>query len=265
MDNRAPMASDVRQVFHQGELMAQQRAGVREKMERIGNVVLRDYMPEQHRDFFTLLPTLFIGSSDEAGQVWASMLSNSPGFVHTPDATTLRVDARLLPDDPLAAVLGTGLQLGCLGLQFETRRRNRANGIVTTVDDQGFTVEVRQSFGNCAKYIQTRELHTESSPDQPGAMTHGVGSLPPPALDLITHCDTFLIASAVTQTQAGVAAGADISHRGGKPGFVRVDAHGALTWPDFQGNYFSIRLATCWSMPGAGSFLSTSNPATCCS
>ncbi|MFX6019220.1 pyridoxamine 5'-phosphate oxidase family protein, partial [Acinetobacter baumannii] len=30
----------------------------------------------------------------------------------------------------------------------------------------------------------------------------------------------------------------DVSHRGGKPGFVRVDEAGVLTVPDFNGNRF---------------------------
>ena len=32
------------------------------------------------------------------------------------------------------------------------------------------------------------------------------------------------------------AAGADTSHRGGDPGFVRVDDDGSLRWPDLPGN-----------------------------
>ncbi len=31
-------------------------------------------------------------------------------------------------------------------------------------------------------------------------------------------------------------AGLDVSHRGGQPGFVRVDGPGTLRWPDYLGN-----------------------------
>jgi uncharacterized protein len=36
---------------------------------------------------------------------------------------------------------------------------------------------------------------------------------------------------------AGAASGIDVSHRGGKPGFVRIDGDRTLTIPDFAGNY----------------------------
>ena len=35
---------------------------------------------------------------------------------------------------------------------------------------------------------------------------------------------------------AGPTGGADISHRGGKPGFVRAGDNGTLSFPDFSGN-----------------------------
>jgi hypothetical protein len=38
--------------FHRGEQAAQQRLGVREQMERFGSRVIRDYMPDQHREFY---------------------------------------------------------------------------------------------------------------------------------------------------------------------------------------------------------------------
>lgn len=246
---RAAVESGAESPFHEGERQAQQRAGVQEKMAKVGGALLRDYMPQQHRDFFPLLPTLFVGGSDAAGLVWASVLWQRPGFVRSPDPTTLRVDARFLPDDPLAASLAPGWPLGCLGLQFETRRRNRANGAVGAVDDTGFSVNVLQSFGNCAKYIQTRELSTGTAPAGAGTALRGDGALPPAAVDLITHCDTFFIASHDARSGAG---GADVSHRGGKPGFVRVDMHGVLTWPDFQGNNFFNTIGNLLADPRAG-------------
>lgn len=217
--------------FHEGEILAQERAGVRGRMEKIGGAALRDYMPDQHREFFALLPTLLLGGSDADGGVWASVLYGAAGFVRSPDPTTLRIDARLAADDPLAPALRPGWPLGALGLQFETRRRNRANGVVAAVDAHGFTVSVRQSFGNCPKYIQTRELVAAMPDVEAGPAVEGSGPLPVEAIELIRRCDTFFIASAAAH-------GADVSHRGGQPGFVDIDPQGTLSWPDFQGNNF---------------------------
>ncbi|WP_420475548.1 pyridoxamine 5'-phosphate oxidase family protein [Noviherbaspirillum sp. ST9] len=222
--------------FHPGEQAAQVRAGVRAQMEKVGAVVLRDFMPEQHREFFPLLPTLFAGAEDENGRLWASVLTGPPGFVSSPAQAALRVDALPAKDDPLASALQPGKAIGLLGLQFETRRRNRANGTVASLDARGFDFALAQSFGNCAKYIQTRELD-DSPAAQPKPVTHGGALLPDAATALIGRADTFFIATG-TGVENSPAHGADVSHRGGRPGFVHIDESGMLAWPDFQGNNF---------------------------
>lgn len=223
--------------FHLGEQRAQERAGVRAQMEKVGAVVLREYMPEQHREFFPLLPTLFVGAEDVMGQVWASVFWGEAGFVSSPDPATLRIDARLQAGDPLRDAIQPGAALGLLGLQFETRRRNRANGTVVSVDARGIGFALKQSFGNCAKYIQTREQIHDAPIEPPAAVVTGNASLPAAAVDLIRHADTFFIATAAGPVN-GPAHGADVSHRGGRPGFMQVDNEGRLSWPDFQGNNF---------------------------
>lgn len=237
--------------FHPGELQAQERAGVRAQMEKIGSVVLRDYMPEQHRQFFPLLSTFFVGGSDDEGRIWASVLWGKAGFVQSPDPTTLRIDGHLKQDDPLAAIMRKGSPLGGLGLQFETRRRNRTNGVITDVDAQGFTLKVLQSFGNCPKYIQTRAQLEAVQELSESAIVTGGNSLPEAAHALVRQADTFFIATAANAGK-GVPHGADVSHRGGRPGFVDIDAQGALVWPDFQGNNFFNTIGNLIADPRAG-------------
>jgi predicted pyridoxine 5'-phosphate oxidase superfamily flavin-nucleotide-binding protein len=130
--------------------------GVREQVERAGRNLIRDEMPEQHRALFQALPMLVVGSVDRAGRPWASILASEPGFIWAPDSKTLRVTAVPLLGDPLADNLRVGAPLGLLGIQLETRRRNRANGRITMQGAHSFTVGVEQSFGNCKQYIQAR-------------------------------------------------------------------------------------------------------------
>jgi predicted pyridoxine 5'-phosphate oxidase superfamily flavin-nucleotide-binding protein len=56
---------------------------------------------------------------------------------------------------------------------------------------------------------------------------------------IVRSADTFFVAThAAADLRSG---GSDVSHRGGRPGFVRVDDNGGtITWPDFSGNrYFN--------------------------
>jgi len=239
------------EAFHAGERDLQARAGVRERMAEIGARVLRDHMLDQHREFFAQLPFLVAGCIDAQGQPWASVLAGPPGFVQSPDPKRLRIAAQPAPWDPLAGVLAPGAPLGLLGIELPTRRRNRMNGIVEETGAQGFCVAVQQSFGNCPKYIQTRTLQpAETAPEPQPWSAH----LDAAARALVTQADTFFIATAHPRPSAhGPAAhGVDVSHRGGRPGFVRVDEDGTLSVPDFAGNFFFNTLGNLALHPRAG-------------
>jgi predicted pyridoxine 5'-phosphate oxidase superfamily flavin-nucleotide-binding protein len=216
--------------FHDGERAAQALAGLASH-----GAGIRTFMPDQHRDFFAGLPWLFAGLLDRQGWPLATVLTGEPGFASSPTATTLSVRAMQAEDDPASATLRPGAPIGLLGIEFETRRRNRANGMVAARDAGGFDVSVSQSFGNCAKYIQIRHRR-DVRPGVPGAIEPLTG-LDDAARAQIGRADTFFIASATPAGHAG--GGLDMSHRGGRPGFVRLEGD-TLTVPDFAGNrYFN--------------------------
>lgn len=239
--------------FHEGELAWQERAGARERLAQAGPRVIRDHMPDQHRDFFAQLPFLVAGTVDAQGQPWASVLAGPPGFVDSPGPRQLLVRAQPFPHDPLAETLGTGSPIGLLGIEPHTRRRNRVNGHVVRRDEVGFAVHVDQSFGNCPKYIQARKPEFVA---RGGAAptAHRLDALDEPARALIARADTFFIATAhpLAARSDTPAFGVDVSHRGGKPGFVRVDGNSSLTVPDFLGNFFFNTLGNLALNPRCG-------------
>ncbi len=251
--------------FHAGERAVQERCGVREQVERVGAVVIRDAMPLQHRQFFSRQTLVFAGHCDSAGRPWASVLAGEIGFVHAPDARTLRIDARPAPGDPLSAAIGEGLPVGLLGIELATRRRNRLNGAVTAVDAGGFTVAVEQSFGNCPQYIQARSGDWAGRVPglAPGATERIGPCLDAAALAIVRGADTLFLASAARAPREHAqpdeeprSLGADVSHRGGRPGFVRVRENGAgasvLVLPDFTGNFLFNTLGNLTAHPRAG-------------
>jgi uncharacterized protein len=223
--------------FHAGERALQARVGLEARMAQVGPLVMRDHMPDQHRAFFPLLPFALLGSVDAEGQPWASLIAGAPGFMGSPDPVTLSVDAQPLPHDPLETTLRNDAPVGLLGIQPHTRRRNRMNG-VARLHEGGFTVEVAQSFGNCPKYIQAREAEWWAEAPAAQVAHEGTG-LDEASRALIRAADTFFIATA--HPKAGSSAerrhGVDVSHRGGTPGFVKVEQD-VLTVPDFAGNQF---------------------------
>ncbi|AJY10278.1 pyridoxamine 5'-phosphate oxidase family protein [Burkholderia dolosa] len=238
--------------FHAGELAVQQRAGVTDAAGAAGRRGIRRFMPDQHRALFAQLPFFAIGGVDARGQPWATLRAGARGFVTSPDARTLRIDAPALPGDPLAGAWNVGAPLGGLGIEFGTRRRNRVNGVVRAVDGDALTIAVEQSFGNCAKYIQRRTptfVPRDAAAPADVDVSDRFGDAD---RALLARADTFFVASANTSADAGAARGADVSHRGGMPGFVRVDDAQTLTTPDFSGNRFFNTLGNLQRDPRAG-------------
>ena len=216
-------------VFHPGELAAQARAGVGSPSS--GGI--RPFMPDQHRAFFALLPYLFLATVDQDGWPVATVLTGEAGFVHSPDPTTLTVAARPREGEPGRELFHSGQPFGALGLDFATRRRNRANGVIAKVGEGGLTLQVLQSFGNCPQYIQTRAVE----PGPASAIPAQAIAFPTPeALAQVARADTLFVAT-VSGPEGGRNGGVDISHRGGLPGFVKVSGE-VLTIPDFRGNRF---------------------------
>lgn len=222
--------------FHAGELAIQGRMGTQAQMDRQGRQMIREYLPDQFRQFFPQLPYIIVGTVDATGSPWASILVGEPGFLSSPDARTLQIRAKPLFGDPLTNTLADRIDIGLLGIELHTRRRNRVNGTVTAIDLDRFEVQVGQSFGNCPKYIQTRMfelIEQDLATPQSIRQFQMLGS---EERATIAGADTFFIATAYQNTSAGIASGVDVSHRGGKPGFVRLDDDSMLTVPDFSGN-----------------------------
>jgi predicted pyridoxine 5'-phosphate oxidase superfamily flavin-nucleotide-binding protein len=213
--------------FSVDELAAQALAG-----QSSPGTGIRPFMPGQHREFFSLLAYLFIGGADEEGWPVASVLWGSPGFVTSPDPTTLRIGALPASDDPLAQGVRREAQIGLLGLDLSNRRRNRANGRIVGMDRDGITVGISQSFGNCPQYIQTRFASSRPANPEPA---RALGHLDEEARRLIATTDTFIVAS---RSRAEIANGGfDASHRGGRPGFIGIEQD-TFTIPEFAGNRF---------------------------
>ena len=90
-------------------------------------------------------------------------------------------------------------------------------------------MQVKEAFGNCPKYILPRDLFITSG----AARWTPLPGLDASAREIIARADVFFVATCG-------AGGADMSHRGGAPGCLRIDETGRLRVNDFPGNsYFN--------------------------
>jgi predicted pyridoxine 5'-phosphate oxidase superfamily flavin-nucleotide-binding protein len=230
----AEMANLQSDFYHPGETQLQQTVGARERTEELSRILMKDHLIPQHREFFAGLEYLFLGVVDTSGRLRAVMVSGEHGFLSTPNEKILRLDAQ--SSDALAHLgdLLPGAMVGVIGIDLSNRRRNRMHGKIAAVQDSHVDIQVSQSYGNCPKYINIRDLttHYVSSQTPVSASRPSLGATDHAA---IRAADIFFIASYFDAGQNNPYEGADMSHRGGNPGLVHVDGD-TLTVPDYFGN-----------------------------
>lgn len=222
--------------FHAGEREIQTKLGVREGVEAFGRKVIRDFMPEQHQTFYGKLPFVFVGHADNKGWPWASVLFGAPGFMQVKDERSLSLNTKPLAGDPLSSALNPKQPLGFLGIELPTRRRNRFSAHIDSLTDQGVNLSLDQVFGNCPQYIQNRSMVARNREAHTDPQVEDINRLDEESQNLIATSDTFFVASYMADGSGEASEGADVSHRGGRPGFVRVDDDSTLTIPDYLGN-----------------------------
>lgn len=236
------MTNSKETAFHDGEIRVQALAGVTSP----SSTFILPFMPEQHRDFFRSLSYVIIGGLSADGWPVATLVSGEPGFLRSPDETTLSIAWRPSPGDPLIDAIAADRPITVLGIEFATRRRNRANGVVLAVEHASIRMRVLQSYGNCPQYIRVRAAR--SAVRAPGSVERLPG-LDAEAQALVSSATTFFVASYGPGVRQG---GMDVSHRGGPVGFVRIDHDGILTVPDYPGNRYFNTFGNFHENPRAG-------------
>ncbi|HEU5098821.1 MAG TPA: pyridoxamine 5'-phosphate oxidase family protein [Roseiflexaceae bacterium] len=234
--------------YHAGEQWVQRQAGVEEQARRVGQII-KSTIPPTAQAFLRQQPLVLVGSIDAGGQVWASLLTGNPGFLMPIDERTLRIAATPVFGDPLCDNLHDQAEIGLLAIDLASRRRMRLNGQVERLSDGSFAVRARQVYANCTKYIQARTLETIGTRLRTPDRIRRSDWLTAEQQLWVAHSDTLFIASAHPD------GGADVSHRGGKPGFVRVVDARTLLVPDYAGNTMFQTLGNLQANPLVGVLL----------
>lgn len=241
--------------FNNAEIAVQERVGVADMVAQYSKGFIRGAMPQQHRDFFSQLPFVILGLVDKQGYPWAMPIFGQQGFISSPSDTQLIINALPSLSQSLSLDFKPGQKIGLLGIQLSSRRRNRMNGVIASIGKDGFSINVEQSFGNCPQYIQTRELTWQTDDLVASDYRHikaaqYIDSL---SKEFIEQADTFFISSRTKNFDKDSRSGIDASHRGGRPGFVKVEGN-SLYFPDFSGNMFFNTLGNIQSDNRVGLF-----------
>lgn len=217
-------------VYHAGEYEVQARTGEFDDAMQVASAI-RSFVPPPLARFLTTQPWVLVGAADPAGPVWATVLCGPAGFIRAADGATILIEALPPRGDPLEQ-LSSPVPAGLLAIDLARRMRARINGMLRR-RATGFTLNVEQAYANCMKYIQRREF----AQGDPGPA--GSGGLPGPAImaDHLSAQDTALVRAADTMFIATTApAGSDVSHRGGRPGFIEITGPATVRFADYPGN-----------------------------
>lgn len=234
-------------VFHTGEILAQRQAGY-----DIRSAPIYRHIPDKHQALLSELTVIAVAGRDPQGLLTIALIPGPAGFLDGRNGDQLHI---ILPphwrQDPLASIAAPGLPVGCLAIDFSTRRRVRINGAVAMITPDRLILTVEQCFGNCPRYITPRD--TARLATLPAGTINPLIRLDPYTRTLIAAADTALVASA-SGTDDLANGGVDLSHRGGPPGFIQA-TESRLSVPDFPGNRYMNTLGNLVRHPHAALML----------
>jgi uncharacterized protein len=230
--------------FHSGEIAVQERAGVRDIAEDVGEGIA-DHLPPGASEFLERRQMAVLGTVDGRGNVWASVVTGDPGFIETVDDRTLKIAARMSSGDPLVRNLVSEGHAALFAPDFVSSRRMRVNGR-GVIKDGAIYLRTEEVYGNCRRYLQERifvgKRQTAAADQTAGAST----ALSASQQAQISRADTFFVATDHPER------GADVSHKGGNPGFVRILDARRIAYPDYNGNSMFNTLGNLAVNPHAG-------------
>ena len=218
---------------------------------------------------------LAVGTVDDEGRPWTTLLGGEQGFARSLGQSIVGVKAladashdpvlRTLLAQPRVSTPGeyeTAREFSALGIHLASRDRVKLQGrllggsrvgnesSLNTSQDEATEVQmalaIEGSLGNCPKYLNKKDIVLAVPLPVPLPATL---PLPQPALDLLAKADTIFITSHHPSHMS-------TNHRGGPPGFIRVECNDSqsviLAYPEYSGNRLYQTLGNLILDPRAG-------------
>ena len=267
------------EAFHEGQKRMQTLVGTRRYAQSAEGWFGGDIDPGLV-DIIQHAQIIYVAYQSDEGHTWVTAISAQPQLhkgqqrplVEVVGVHRVRVSGVLVSGDPIVSVLSkVSHPVGFTIMQEFTRDRVRINGLLvqpalisqtqgsatqSSVDAAGVvaTFELETSFviGLCPKYIVDRRI-IQRLPSRPAlSIESSEEPLPADAVHLLRTADTLWLGTTEPTW------GSQSSHRGGRPGFIRVLSRpvagilARVEWGDYNGNNFFHSLGSALSNPRAG-------------
>ncbi len=206
---------------------------------------IADHLPPGASEFLERRQMCVLGTVDSRGSVWASVVTGDRGFIETIDDHTLRIATNITSSDPITGNLSSEGHIALFAPDFVSSRRVRVNGR-GVIRKGAIIITTDEVYGNCRRYLQERIFVGKREPQAADKNGRVATTLTASEQAQISHADTFFIATDNPEH------GADVSHKGGNPGFVRVVDEKRIAFPDYNGNSMFNTLGNVTVNPRAG-------------
>jgi len=214
-------------IFHEGEYHIQETMGVRKDSDALSSMI-QNKLPFIAKGFLRELKFCVLTLSIKEDDIYSATVYNDSGFIDILDDSTILINLNKKSYIPPSYLKNNDLTIGFLGIDFEQAMRIRVNGKAKILNNK-ILLSINEAYANCPKYIKKR-IHVESK-NKP-LFQHIIknNTITKEFKDVLSNTDTFFLASLHKKK------GADISHKGGKEGFVKVISSTKLQFTDMPGN-----------------------------
>ncbi|WP_072682655.1 pyridoxamine 5'-phosphate oxidase family protein [Arcobacter sp. LA11] len=214
-------------IYHEGEYYIQEKMGVRKDSDSLSSMI-RDTIPSVAANFLKTLNFSVLVISSNEKDLFSTVVYDINSFIEIKSHNEILIKLNnhsYIPEDFFNIET---LNIGFIGLDFEQALRIRINGKAKLKDNQLF-VTIEEIYSNCPKYIQRRVLKKQLERVE-AQVTTNLNKIKDDINTIISNSDTFFLGS------FHKIKGLDISHKGGKRGFVNVLSSKQLSFEDRPGN-----------------------------
>ena len=204
-------------VYHAGQIEVQTEANTRPVADKLAHWVgpIAEFMA---------VADLVVLATPVDDRLRFSALSGRPPLLDVvgPGSVALRASLPI-------AMPGDSVRIGALAISLAQRRRARLNGQLN-IGDQDAVLDATETFTNCRKYVAPSVALEDATHVGPAARV-AIRLDDPAVAAILARAETAFLASVSPDGSP------DVSHRGGPPGFLTLDAGAALlTWPEYVGD-----------------------------